>query len=243
MTLVVSALVVVVILLSVLVAGLLRSHAVILRRLHELGAGVDRDPGAPIATAAPRTDGSVPQPRPDTTQGRHAVDIVGTGPRGESLAVRVTDVAHDTVLVFLSTGCTTCASFWEDLAAPQLSPGTRLVVVTQDAGEESPTEVLARAPAGVTVVLSSAAWRDLAVPGSPFVIHVHGPTGRVLGEGTAPSWERVRTMILRADDDAALGTPKAAADQRREQELDRLLLEAGIGPGDPSLYGEQEGER
>ena len=240
MTAVVSALVVVVVLLSVLVAGLLRSHAVILRRLHELGAGMEGDPGAPAAAAVPRTDGTVPDPRPDVPQGRRATDLHGADPRGGAVALRLTGVPHDTVLVFLSTGCTTCSGFWEDLAEPDLPPGTRLVVVTRDAGEESPTEVLARAPAGMTVVLSSAAWHELSVPGSPFVLHIHGPSGRVIGEGTAPSWERVRTMILRADDDAALGGRKAAADQRREGELDRLLLEAGIAPGDPSLYGEQE---
>lgn len=240
MTAIVSVLVVVVVLLSVLVAGLLRSHAVILRRLHELGAGVDRDPGAPVSVVRPRTDGTVPAPRDVDVQGRHATDLSGTDPRGGALAVRVTGVEHDTVLVFLSTGCSTCAGFWDELATPSLPPGTRLVLVAQDAGEESPAEVLARTPAGVTVVLSSAAWRDLEVPGSPFVVHVHGPSGRILGEGTGPSWERVRTMILRVDDDAALGGRKAAADQRREQELDRLLLESGIVPGDPSLYGEQE---
>ena len=37
---------VVVVLLTLLVAGLLRSHAEILRRLHALGAGLDRDAAA-----------------------------------------------------------------------------------------------------------------------------------------------------------------------------------------------------
>ena len=34
---------VVIVLLAILVVGLLRSHAEILRRLHELGAGIDHD--------------------------------------------------------------------------------------------------------------------------------------------------------------------------------------------------------
>ena len=52
MTALVVALAVVVGLLTVLVIGLLRSHADILRALHELG--VDLDPGLPIRSATPR---------------------------------------------------------------------------------------------------------------------------------------------------------------------------------------------
>jgi hypothetical protein len=58
MTLVVSALAIVVAVLAVLVAGLLRSHAAILRRLHELGAGVDDTPGA----TPTQVDLGLPQP-------------------------------------------------------------------------------------------------------------------------------------------------------------------------------------
>lgn len=240
MTVLVTILTIVVVLLAVLVAGLLRSHAAILRRLHELGAGLDLDPGAPVGTTVlPRTDGTVPAPDGLVPDGRRALDLVGTGPRGESQAIRVVDVEHDTVLVFLSTGCTTCSGFWSDLATPSLPAGTRLVLVTRDATEESPSAVLELAPPGATVVMSSAAWDGLRVPGSPFVIHVHGPSGRVIGEGTAASWAQVLELFLRAGGDAALGG-KASADARRERELDRVLLEAGIAPGDPSLYGHDD---
>lgn len=246
MTVVVAGLVVVVVLLSLLVAGLLRSHATILRQLHELGAGgADRtgpDPAMPtVPPDRPRTDGTVPAPQTDLPDGRRAVDVVGTGPRGESIAVRTLDVAHDTVLVFLSTGCTTCATFWSDLAAPGLPEGTRLVVVTRDASEELPERVRELAPPDVTVAMSSPTWEQLAVPGSPFVVHVHGPSGRVVGEGTAASWEQVLELFLRADGDQGRTRRKAGADARRERSLDRVLLDAGIAPGDPSLYGESDG--
>ncbi len=250
MTVVVAALVVVVLLLSVLVAGLLRSHATILRQLHELGAGVDdpsgrrQDPGVP-ATAGnrPRTDGTVPAPASDVPDGRRAVDVVGTGPRGEAIAIRTMDVDHDTLLVFLSSGCTTCAGFWTDLADPDLPDGTRLVIVTRDPTEELPSAVLDLAPAGATVAMSAAAWDDLRVPGSPFVVHVHGPSGRVIGEGTAASLDQVLELFLRAGGDQRIGGRKAGADSRRERDLDRVLLEAGITPGDPSLYmGHPEGD-
>lgn len=242
MTLVVAGLVVVVLLLSVLVAGLLRSHASILRQLHELGAGVGQDPGLPAATQGrPRTDGSVPAPS-EVPDGRRAVDVIGTGPRGEALAIRTLDVAHDTLLVFLSTGCTACATFWSGLASPRLPTNVRPVIVTRDAQQESPSQVLESAPPDATVVMSSRTWDELRVPGSPFVIHVHGPTGRVVGEGTAGSWEQALELFLRAGGDDALAGRKAGGDTRRELALDRVLLEAGIAPGDPSLYGAGDGE-
>lgn len=252
MTVVVAALVVVVLLLSVLVAGLLRSHATILRRLHELGAGTDRDPGVAVAArqasatasgpVVPRTDGTVPAPDADVPDGRMAADITGTGPRGEAMAIRVVEVAHDTLLVFLSSGCTTCLGFWDDLARSPLPGGTRLVVVTRGAEQESPSAVAELAPDGVTVVMSSRAWDELRVPGSPFVVLVDGPSGHVVGEGTAASLEQVLDLFLRADADGThvAGSNghggKAAADRRREEELDRLLMTSGLAPGDPSLY-------
>lgn len=258
MTLVVAALVVVVVLLSVLVAGLLRSHGAILRRLDELGAGLDVDPGVPATVraagrttatgatrpatggtrTAPRTDGSVPEPPTDVPDGRAAADLVGTAPRGGSVAVRVVDVAHDTLLVFLSSGCGSCAGFWEAIGRTEVPDGTRVVVVTRSPAEESPGAIAELAAPGVHVVMSSDAWDTLGVPGSPYIIQVDGPSGRVVGEGTAASFSQVLALFLRADGDArhAAGG-KAAADERRERHLDRILLEAGVAPGDPSLYG------
>lgn len=239
MTAVVAALCVVVALLTILVAGLLRSHATILRRLHELDGGDDfnLDPGVPRTTRVlPRTDGTVPAPDPETPDGRLAADISGTGPAGEAIGARVVEVAHDTVVVFLSAGCGSCLSFWEDLASPRLPEGTRLIVVTRGVEEESPSAIRELAPPAAKVVMSTRAWDDFRVPGSPFVVLVHGPSGRVTGEGTAASWGQVLELFLRAGGDAAAGS-KANADRRREQELDRLLLASGLAPGDPSLYG------
>jgi hypothetical protein len=238
MTVIVGALVVVVLLLSVLVAGLLRSHATILRRLHELGAGIEVDPGAPTPSrVVPRTDGTVPAPDATVPDGRMAADVSGVGPRGEAIAARVVDVPHDTLLVFLSSGCTTCLDFWKDLGSTPLPTGTRLIVVTRGPDQESPSAVLELAPAGITVIMSTRAWDELRVPGSPFVVLVDGPSGRVVGEGTAGSYEQVLALFLRAGgDEVSEAGGKAAADRRREQQLDRLLLASGIAPGDPSLY-------
>jgi len=233
-----AGLIVVVLILSILVVGLLRSHAAILRRLHELGAGLESDPGTAVAgTTLPLVDTAPRAPREGVRDGRRAVDVAGTTPLGEAVAIRVLGAEHDTLLVFLSSGCGTCAAFWDDLRDPRLPAGVRLVVVTRGDAEESPSAVAELAPPDATVVMSSEVWDRLEVPGSPFVVHVDGPSGRVVGEGTAASWEQVLDLFLRAAGDEGSRASKAVADRRREQQLDRLLLEAGIAPGDPSLYG------
>lgn len=242
MTVLVIALTVTVVVLAVLVAGLLRSHATILRRLHELGAGVEPDAAvAPRAAPGdgPRRPDGVPATAPT---GRAASDLVGTSPGGDAVALRVREVEHDTVLAFLSSGCTTCAGFWaafED--GVDLPADARLVVVTRDLAEESPAVLADLAPDGTTVVCSSAAWRDHAVPGSPYVVHVDGRTGRVRGEGTGGSWEQVARLLADATGDLAyVGGPRrarrAGADLRREADTDRALLEAGFVPGDERLW-------
>lgn len=245
MTLVVALLTVVVAVLVLLVAGLLRSHAAILRRLHELGAGVgDVATGAPAPADTPlqTPDVGLPSP-PAVTEGRAAADLVGTGPNGEAQAVRVVGTANDTVLAFLSSGCKTCHVFWDDLRTAQMPNDTRLVIVTKGPDAESPVAIADVAPADVTVVMSSEAWTSYAVPGSPYVIHVDGETGRIRGEGTGPNWEQVRRMlVLGAGDLDARRSSKAAGDAQREREADNILLTAGIEPGDPSLYVNAEGE-
>jgi hypothetical protein len=240
---------VIVAVLVLLVAGLLRSHAAILRRLHELGAGVGETPGATTATttapddAALRTpDLGLPSP-PAVVEGRQGADLQGVGPRGEALAVRVVGTEQDTVLAFLSSGCATCHVFWDDLREPRMPAGTRLVVVTKGTDAESPVAIADVAPPNVTVVMTSEAWTQYQVPGSPYVIHVDGASGRVRGEGTGPNWDQVRRMlVLGAGDLDAQRSSKAAADAEREREADEILLAAGVKPGDPTLYANAESE-
>jgi thiol-disulfide isomerase/thioredoxin len=255
MTWVVALLTVVVVLLVVLVAGLLRSHAAILRRLDELGVGLD-ETGEREAEAqrdgAPATGQRLPlagQQKPgdnssngSTGQGRAASDIVGTTLDSEAAAVRVTEVDHDTVLAFLSSGCVTCEAFWQALhEGVALPEGARLVVVAADADQESPATLASLAPDDLSMVLSTQAWRDYAVPGSPYIVYVNGAQGRVRGEGTGQSWDQVTRLLAQGSGDLAFvggGTraQKANADAAREQDTDAALLAAGIEPGDPRLY-------
>ncbi len=231
---------VVLVVLVVLVSGLLRSHATILRRLHELGAGTEAPP-----TSRPRPPSQLPGPTAGRPASLPAHDISGLGLDDGAVAVRVVEVEHDTILVFLSSGCSTCGAFWEALGQPDLAlpQGTRLVLVTQGPDREHVTLVAELAPTHVPLILSNEAWHDYAVPGSPYVVLVDGPSGRVVGEGTAPTFEQVLSMLGRAVDDAAHRSrlashrgEKAKADAAREAEIDDALIVAGVRPGDPSLY-------
>jgi hypothetical protein len=240
---------VVIALLALLVVGLLRSHAEILRRLHELGAGLEPD-AAPSAAAPPggprpgrdfQVMPQVPSP-PDREAFGGAADLVGSGVADDAVSVRVTGVEHDTIVAFLSSGCLTCQRFWDAFRKPKklgLPRGVRLVVVTKGHGEESPSSIGRLAPSGIPLVMSSEAWADYDVPGSPYFVLVHGPSGRVRGEGTGPDWEQVSSLLHQATGDADLDAHrvrKPASDAEREARVDRELLAAGVRPGDPSLY-------
>jgi hypothetical protein len=215
----------VLVLLTLLVAGLLRSHAEILRRLHALGAGLDDDgPAESVRRSIDlRADVS------DTFVA--AADLDGAGLRDDALHVSVVGARHRTLIAFLSSGCLTCHVFWQAFADPRaldLPDDIRLVVVTKDAHEESISALRKVAPRGIPVVMSSAAWTDYRVPGSPYFVLVDGPAGRVRGEGTGAHWDQVKNLLRQAADDAG--------DDGREVRIDRELLAHGITPGDPSLY-------
>ena len=208
-------------LLGVLVIGLLKSHAEILRQLHELGAGRGEDNGhaVPVGLALGGSSGAP------------AHDVAGQTPAGEAAVVAVRGAAHDTLLAFLSSGCLTCAGFWEALGAGGdlgLPANMRVVAVTKDPGEESESTIRGLS-SGQTVVMSTQAWLDYEVPGSPYFVHVNAATGRVSGEGTASTWEQVVSLVSRAAADATRSS-------RGEERVDEELMAAGILPGDPSLY-------
>lgn len=226
--------------LTVLVAGLLRAYGTVLRRLHELDSGASSGTRQFDLQPAPERQPVEPQFGP-------AFDVTGETLDGEIVSARVVGAEHDTLLLFLSSGCATCETFWSELGTPgaiHLPLGTRLLVVPQSAADESPDDLAAVAPDGLDVVLSSDAWRDYGVPGSPHVVFVDGPSGRIRGEGTGQSLHQVAELLARATGDAAFLTgssaPKSARDQQQEMSVDRELLAAGIMPGDPRLYGSDE---
>ena len=60
-----------------------------------------------------------------------------------------------------------------------LPPSIRVVVVTKGPDWESPAAVAERAPLGIQVVMSTGAWSDYEIPGSPYFVLVDGARRRL----------------------------------------------------------------
>src|ERR1700755_3213847 len=104
MAVLVTLLAVVLALLGLLVAGLLRSHAEILRALHQLGVNLDPardDAGLTTTVGAPVVRSAEVPKRPS----RSAVDVVGTTPDHDAVSIAIVGAKHLTLLAFLSSGC------------------------------------------------------------------------------------------------------------------------------------------
>lgn len=243
MTAVVVALGFVVGLLAVLVVGLLRSHAEILRQLHDLQGGAGSS-----ALPAERLRPGVALPR-GTGAASAGADLVGVTPSGDAVKLAVSGTDHSTLLVFLSSGCLTCRGFWDALADRTtlgLNELIRPIAVTKSPDEESLASIVALAPADVPTVLTSEAWDDYDVPVAPYAILVD-PDGRIIGEGAAATWDQVRDLMHQALDDASAGLDadlrrrvedlrrRRGATGDRDASVDAMLLAAGIGPDHPSL--------
>ncbi|MEO8969715.1 MAG: hypothetical protein ABI355_18920 [Solirubrobacteraceae bacterium] len=224
-TAIISVETILLLILLVLVAGLLRSHAEILRRL--------------AAPPAPGTDARLaPAVTPERQHGTPAPAIAGPTPDGDAISLQLAASGGDpTLLAFLTTGCSTCAGFWETLGEPRLPAGVRTVVVTHGAERERPVALRRLAPDGIPVIMSSQAWGDYAVPGAPYFVLVDGT---IRGEGAATSWSALGSLVSDAIEDArasqAAGPPRASNGTERAQTVDRTLAAGGIGPDHPSLY-------
>jgi hypothetical protein len=193
------------VLLIVLVAALLRSHAELLRRL-----GPEGEPRVPAPRGGIRTEA--------------APEIAGATPGGDAIKLSF-DGAGPTLLAFLSTGCTSCAGFFDALGDRRPLSGVRNVIVTRGADREQRSKLRSLAPADVPVLMSSQAWEDYSVPGSPYFVLIED--GAVRGEGVATTWDALTSLV--AD---------AVEEQREERDLEARLAAAGVGPDHPSLYPE-----
>lgn len=239
-----------IVILMVLVAGLLRSHADILRALHGLGIDLNdrtddgRQPGRPGQPGTGLGLGLPGAGAVAASDGRVAADLAGRSPSGDALRIPVASVRHDTLLAFLTTGCTTCLAFWQAVGQRRLAvPGdARVVVVVHDAGDESISRVESLSTAGIRVVMSSAAWDDYGVAYAPYFVYVSGPEGRVVGEGVAGTWQELASLMDQALADAGAGPAAASVGagglrvERGGDRIDSDLRAAGIVPGDPRLY-------
>jgi hypothetical protein len=230
MTILVAVETLLLVLLSLVVVGLLRSHAEILRRLGPPEGGeLDSDVLAP----------GLPDPPSRQGLGR-APQISGMTLGGDGVQLG-TGTGRPRLLAFLSSGCLTCEGFWETFSQPDppaIPGGAQLAVVTKDASHESPSRLRELAGDALEVVMSSAAWQQFDVPTSPYFVYV-GADGMVLGEGAASSWQQVASLLRDAIGDAeeaARLTVSRAGGSERARRVDDELAAAGIGPGHPSLY-------
>ena len=247
-----------IVLLGLLVLGLLRSHALILRALHELGAGLELEKeagtgvtratsgGAPGPVPVELESGVVPATRHDSARGH---DVVGTALDRTERRHDVTTPGSRTLLAFLTSGCSVCQTFWEEFQHEVDVPGDgRLVVVAKGPEEESPSALKALA-GQLEVVQSSRAWVDYDIPGSPYFVYVEA--GTVTGEGSATTWAQVRDLMAQGVADAdearvaagrsgpgAVGSVPLADDGGRDSltRIDAELRASGITPGHPSLF-------
>jgi hypothetical protein len=168
---------VVIVLLLILMAGLLKSHAEILRRLEGV-ADTDTDPARRLGTTGL---GAAP-----------TETITGVDVRGSATTVSLTHARGETLLAFLSSGCASCRVFWKELAGSPAMPttSTRPIIVTKGPESESPSKIGELAPAEVALVMSDEAWDAFRVPVTPYFMLVSGD-GAVIGEGSATNMEHL----------------------------------------------------
>ena len=236
----------VVLVLGVLVAGLLRSHADILRSLHELGVGVG-DPASAVEGSG-RPAAPAPAPAP-VSMGPSAASpslgeaptVAGVTPAGDARRRRHGQQRplHPAGIPLL--GLRDLRRVLGGAAgAPglDLPDGTRVVIVTKGPDREMPARCGARTTGRVPVVMSTEAWVDYEVPGSPFFVLVDGATGRKVGQGVAEHVAQLAELVRRAELDREPGTARGAVPTpvsldgpAREAAADDVLRAAGIHPG------------
>lgn len=257
--------------LTILVVGLLRSHAEILRALHDLGVNLEEHDDTPTFRARD-TDGTgddadapldLRETRPGVVEATRPVDhpaslgsgsdVAGVTPDGEAAVVGVVDAEHPTLLAFLSTGCVTCQEFWDafgrGVSLELDGRDVRIVAVTKGVESESPGLVAPLAGGGFTTIMSTEAYDDYGVPVSPYFVLVDAHGDRIVGEGAASSWPQLATLLDRAvaDRGGTLGANRTRREllggAARQARVDRELADAGIGPDHPSLRADPLADR
>jgi hypothetical protein len=246
---VVAALTVVVAVLTLFVLGLLRSHAELLRRTADL----ERERQEPANTPAPDQMPEGVVPAPETIAQTSVSAIEGLDCTLEPYRLAVADVHEPYLLVaFLSTTCLTCLDIWRDVIeegddARRVEAGddaaSLLIVLKAREFENLGKAAGLAAETPVPVVMSGEAWSELDVPGSPYFALIATREQRVVGAGSAQSWEQLRSLagdgmleLSFAMGASSNGGGGARGGYRSiiEREDDDLRR-AGIYPGHPSL--------
>jgi hypothetical protein len=205
-----AGLLVVVVLLTVVVLALVRAQASAAKRLAVLERRALRAERrtAPPTAVPPSPDPSQEVPManqppvepvepvaPVGSEEGDAVDVRGLTVAGEPTTVALERPSGPVLLAFLSTTCGICLGLWERLRDQGID-GVTPVVVTKDAAVEDLGRAQQMAAEGsLPVVMSSEAWDDYEVPGSPYFLLVDGTPGSVVAEGEANSWAAVGEIV------------------------------------------------
>lgn len=244
MTWVVAALTVVVAVQTLFVLGLLRSHADLLARVAELA---EREPGpSPEPSRDAMPEGVVPAPA--TIAQTTVSSIEGLDHELEPYRLAIGDVPAPYLLVaFLSTSCFSCLDIWRDVIEAGEDAGTiaagddaaALVIVLKAREYENLGKAVALArETPVPVVLSGSAWSELEVPGSPYFALIDTAEQRVVGAGSAQSWEQLKSLASDGMLELSLAArPSSNGGGYRSiiEREDDDLARAGIHPGHASL--------
>ena len=229
---------VVILVVGVLLVSVLRGYGEVLIQLGEKGTAASSG----LKTALPHRLGGTDDPEP-------AHDLTGVTPEGSAVQISLQQGAPDSLLLFLSSGCLVCRDFFKAVGSDGGDPALRQlrpVIITKGPEDESPSKIASLAVDGssVPIVMSSEMWEKYEVPGSPFFSLVDGRRGLIVGEGSAPSWTQLESLLKDAIADADVIAPTDArptvrspipSGAARQQALDEALSAAGIGPGHPSL--------
>ncbi len=225
---------VVVALLVMIVAGVLRSHAEILRRLDQLGVRID-EPDHEHGTLSI-------SPKQAPLGQEVAPAFSGISPDGDPVSISPASGGDPTLLAFLSTSCSSCAAFWEyfDSSLIRIDGNRyRVVVVTLGSDEESPTRAGKLRSGGVDVVMSSEAWQAYEVPGAPYFVAVEPGSGAIVGQGSTTGVPSLTTFLSDSVGDQSWDrATRDKTDAERERLVDDELRRAGLEPGDPRLHHE-----
>jgi len=145
----------------------------------------------PAKTIAHRLS-TPPAARPSLV-GMPAPPLRGVDPAGTEREITLGRGGRHLV-AFLTSSCAPCQALWAGLAAGSQTPaGTHLAIVTPDPATESRRAIVALAPAGADVVMSSRAWFDYGVAGAPWFALV--VDGVIEAERHARAWSDVDRLM------------------------------------------------
>ena len=202
-----------IVLLGVLVLGLLRSHALILKALHELGAGLEleKEAGTGVSHGDHRWQARTRAGRARVGRGAGDPQGLGHGPRHRRHRPRPGRAAghrHDARHPHAAGLPHQRLQRLPDLLGRVPGAGRRSR--RRDAARSSPrapprsrSRACARWPATATWSSRPRPGSTTTSPGSPYFVYVEG--GVVTGEGSATTWAQVRDLMAQgvADSDEA----------------------------------------